>query len=394
MRFLTSLIGLLPFPVQIAVWAAAGYFLWSAVKAAGWWMVLAALIFWTLAVLGYLHATNRLPTLFRRKWVMDILDRLTDKAGLQAMLNRKPVSRSRTIDEDALRQALESQVFGQHEVCRDVARQIRTRFAKEARSKPIGVFMLAGPPATGKTWFAKVLAEALYGKDSALIFEMAQLSDGHAASTLFGSPKGYRGSDSYGTLTAALRDKPDCVIVLDEFEKSDPDLHVRFLSAWNDGFVTEASTGEKISTTDAVFILTTNAAQRQIAVLGKQFQNDRDGYSEASRSALRDTFKPEVLSRIDRVFPFLPLEGMDLARVVARQLESGIKEFGVDVVQIEKEVLHVAIEQASRRNADPREIARMIEKLVDGQVVTLKDRGIRRVQLVEDVDGTIRVEPA
>jgi len=82
-----------------------------------------------------------------------------------------------------------------------------------------------------------VLAEELFkDKNHLHFFDMSQFGQPHAASSLFGSAKGYVGSNSYGTLTAALRDVPDAIVLLDEFEKAHPDVHRRFLTAWNDGF--------------------------------------------------------------------------------------------------------------------------------------------------------------
>src|SRR5262249_61683140 len=101
-----------------------------------------------------------------------------------------------------------------------------------------------------------------------LHFDMTQFSSGAFASTsLFGAARGYVGSTSYGKLTAGLRDTPDAVVLLDEFEKAHADVHKNFLTAWNDGFVTEASDGRQISTTRALFVLTTNAAVDALADL-------------------------------------------------------------------------------------------------------------------------------
>lgn len=393
MKSLIDLISRLPWLAQMIVYVAAGALVASLARTLGWWLAPIAACLWLVVLVAYLYEIDRLPAFFRTTWLMDILDRLTNKAALQQMLDKKPVNQSREVDAEKLSVHLQSKVFGQPEVCRDVATQVRTRFAKTKRSKPVGVFMLAGPPATGKTWFAKVLAEALYGENSAMLVEMAQYGSAHAVSSLFGQAKGYVGADTYGLLTGALRDKPDRVIVLDEFEKADPDVHKRFLSAWNDGFITEVSTGEKVSTTDAIFVLTTNAAQRKIAELALQFPDNRDAYSDACKLALKDHFAPEVLSRIDRVFPFLPLKGLDQARIIAKQLESSIKEYDMEVDVIEAEVLFAAIQTAGQRNADPREIARIIEKMVDGQLVDLKAKGVRRVRLIEEDDAVV-VRPA
>src|SRR5207237_4051084 len=104
-----------------------------------------------------------------------------------------------------------------------------------------------------------------YGNRSHLhFFDMSQFGQPHAAASLFGQARGYVGSQSYGSLTAALRDVPDAVVLLDEFEKAHPEVHKRFLTAWNDGFVTEVSDGARVPTCDAIFIITTNAVSRQI----------------------------------------------------------------------------------------------------------------------------------
>ncbi len=131
----------------------------------------------------------------------------------------------------------------------------------------------------------------------------------HAASSLFGSPKGYVGSNSYGALTAALRDVPNAVVLLDEFEKAHPEVHKRFLTAWNDGFVTELSDGAKIPTNEAIFILTTNAAARRIGEMARQHTGSHEDLDRIVKSALADAqFAPEVLSRIDEVFAFRQMD--------------------------------------------------------------------------------------
>ena len=99
------------------------------------------------------------------------------------------------------------------------------------------MFCFGGPPGVGRTHLAKVLAATLYADKNHLhFFDMSQAATPMGANALFGSPKGYIGSTSYGALTAALRDVPNAVVLLDEFEKAHPEVHKRFLTAWNDGF--------------------------------------------------------------------------------------------------------------------------------------------------------------
>ena len=328
---------------------------------------------------------------------MDILDKVTDKdALLKALEERK--KKNQTIDAEALAAAIKEKVIGQDKVADEVAGQIRRRLAMKQRGKPIGVFCFAGPPGVGKTYFAKVLAEQLHGNKKALQhFDMAQYGQAHAAATLFGQAKGYVGSDSYGLLTAALRDFPKSVILLDEFEKADSEVHKRFLTAWNDGFVIEASDGRQVSTTDAIFILTTNAAADRIGELATRFADDRDALNSAAKAALRDAnFAPEVLSRIDYIFSFARLEGIDIARVVSLEITGLLEQYDLELAPggLDMEILLDALDRAEKAGQhNVREIARSIEKELGDSLVDAKLSGVKRIRITSD-DGKILATPA
>ena len=125
---------------------------------------------------------------------------------------------------------------------------------------------------------------------------------------------------------------PNAVVLLDEFEKAHSNVHKNFLTAWNDGFITEASNSTQISTKSAIFVLTTNAAVDALAALSVECANDPDALRRGADSALRSAgFAPEVLSRIDRIFVFSPLRDLDIARVAALEIEDMIKGYGLTV---------------------------------------------------------------
>ena len=350
-----------------------------------------AVFFWIVVAVGWLAAAGFLPAwILRRRRIMDVLDRLTNRAALEGRLSQN--SDEIFIDAAVLSDALKSRVIGQDTICDDLAAQIRRRLALQQRGKPVGVFLFAGYPGTGKTWLGKRLAVALQRK--LLHLDMTQLSRGMGATILFGSPKGYVGSDSYGKLTAGLRDTPDAVVLLDEIEKADPEIHKKFLTAWNDGFVTEASDGRQISTTRAVFIMTTNAALDTLEDIRRQYTHDPDEMRRMATIALKEAgFAPEVLNRIDRIFVFSRLEGLDVARVTALEIEQMIRGYGLAVGQqgIDPELLYRMMRRQEKLAdaGSSRDLVRAIEESIADSLISAKQQGARCVALIEGENGVV-----
>src|SRR5258707_698678 len=217
---------------------------------------------------------------------------------------------------------LNRRVAGQSHGLAMIAKRIETSRAKlDNPSKPIGVFMLAGPSGVGKTETALALAEALYGGEQNMItINMSEFQEAHTVSSLKGAPPGYVGYGEGGRLTEAVRRKPYSVILLDEVEKAHPDVHEIFFQVFDKGIM-EDGNGRRIDFKNTLIILTTNVGTDLIMELSRdpRYRDHPDELASRLRPALLDVFPAALLGRIVTI-PYFPLSNAMLDGIVRLQL--------------------------------------------------------------------------
>ncbi|MGA2138358.1 MAG: type VI secretion system ATPase TssH [Verrucomicrobiia bacterium] len=221
-----------------------------------------------------------------------------------------------------LAETLGKRVIGQGHGLEMIARRIQTARAKlDNPSKPVGVFLLAGPSGVGKTETALALAEALYGGEHNLItINMSEFQEAHTVSTLKGSPPGYVGFGEGGVLTEAVRRRPYSVVLLDEVEKAHPDVHEIFFQVFDKGWMEDAE-GRFIDFKNTVILLTTNAGTDLIMGMCKdpELKPEPDGLAKALRPPLLKVFPPALLGRLI-VIPYYPLSDEIIKAIIRLQL--------------------------------------------------------------------------
>ncbi len=217
---------------------------------------------------------------------------------------------------------LQQRIIGQRHALEIVAKRIQTSRANlDNPSKPIGVFLLAGPSGVGKTETALALAEALYGGEQNIVtINMSEFQEAHTVSTLKGAPPGYVGYGEGGVLTEAVRRRPYSVVLLDEVEKAHPDVHEIFFQVFDKGWM-EDGEGRVVDFKNTLIILTTNAGTDLIMNMCKdpELMPDPEGLNKALRKPLLDIFPAALLGRMVSI-PFYPLNNEMITAISKLQL--------------------------------------------------------------------------
>ena len=269
-----------------------------------------------------------------------------DIAEVVSMMTGIPVSNvaaSESLKLLGMTEDLRGAVIGQNEAIVKITKAIqRNRVGLKAPNKPIGSFIFLGPTGVGKTELAKVLARQMFDSEEALIrIDMSEYMEKFSVSRLIGAPPGYVGYEEGGQLTEKVRRKPYSVILLDEIEKAHPDIFNILLQVLDDGQLTDGL-GRKVDFKNTLIIMTSNIGVRKLKEFGtgvgfatqaKEESADNEAKS-VIETALKRTFSPEFLNRIDDVVIFNSLDKADIFKIIdlsLKNLYKRVKDLGYNL---------------------------------------------------------------
>lgn len=297
-----------------------------------------------------------------------------DVAQVVSMMTGVPVQRIAKNEGNkliAMESELAGSVIGQEEAILKVVKAIRrNRAGLKDPNKPIGTFIFLGPTGVGKTHLAKILSKYLFDSDDALIrIDMSEYMEKFAVSRLIGAPPGYVGYEEGGQLTEKVRRKPYSVVLLDEIEKAHPDIFHLLLQVLDDGQITD-SFGRRIDFKNTIIIMTSNIGSRQLKEFGSGVGFNTNAKLSAAgeyaksviENALKKTFAPEFLNRIDDVIMFESLKKEHIFSIIDIELAGlykRIKELGYTI-----ELTHQAKDYIADKGYDEQFGARPLKRAI------------------------------
>ena len=252
-------------------------------------------------------------------------ENVAEVIGMMTGIPTSRIAQNESLKLLGMGEKLTNQVVGQEDAIQKLVKAIqRTRVGLKDPRKPIGSFVFLGPTGVGKTELAKVLASYLFDKDDALIrVDMSEYMEKFSVSRLVGAPPGYVGYEEGGQLTEKVRRKPYSVVLLDEIEKAHPDVFNILLQVMDDGILTDGL-GRKVDFRNTIIIMTSNIGARDLkdfgAGIGFSTSSKEENMDDIMRStiqkALKKTFSPEFLNRLDDVIVFNSLKREDIHKII------------------------------------------------------------------------------
>ena len=274
-----------------------------------------------------------------------------------------------------LEENLHNRIIGQNSAVSAVAKTIRRNRAGLQSGKRPPSFMFVGPTGVGKTELAKALATEMFGSEDAIIrFDMSEYMESHSTSKLIGSPPGYVGYDDAGQLTEKVKRKPYSIILLDEIEKAHPDVFNILLQVLDDGKLTD-SQGNTVSFVNTIIIMTSNS--------GSNLNNNSIGFGKQTvdktkiHDALKQTFRPEFLNRVDEILVFDSLTETELIEIIdllLKDTQSALQEknINIDVTNDAKKYL---LENGIDLKYGARPLRRAIQRYIEDQLSDMLLKG-------------------
>ncbi len=268
-----------------------------------------------------------------------------------------------------LEQNLHKRVIGQEEALESVSRAIRRNRAGLKSTKRPPSFIFVGPTGVGKTEASKAIAYEMFGNENAIIrVDMSEYMESHSTSKLIGSPPGYVGYDDAGQLTEKVKRNPYSIVLLDEIEKAHPDVFNILLQVLDDGRLTD-NQGNTVSFENTIIIMTSNA--------GSNLNTNSIGFGGASNvnknkilDALKDTFRPEFLNRVDEIVVFNPLNNNELIQIVDLMLLDTSKALDDKniIMNVTKEAKNWLLEKGTDLKYGARPLRRAIQRYVEDEL--------------------------
>jgi ATP-dependent Clp protease ATP-binding subunit ClpC len=269
---------------------------------------------------------------------------------------------------------LHERVVSQRPAISALARAIRrSRAGLKNPLRPVGSFLFLGPTGVGKTEVARSLAQVLFGSERSMIrFDMSEFMEKHSVSKLIGSPPGYVGHEEGGQLTERIKRSPYSVLLFDEIEKAHPDIFNVLLQVFEDGILTDAI-GNTVDFKNAIIIMTSNIGARFIqkkATMGFQGTNDasREKMEEMVMSAVRQTFNPEFINRLDEIIIFDELlnhELLDVIQLQVEQINKTMIRHGFEVRLTDEAKKWIVQKTCADRSYGARPLRRALQKYVE-----------------------------